>query len=62
MPITPKEMMKLLEENGFEFVRANGSHRFYRNFKTGKTTTVPFHCKTLAPGTEKSIRKQAGLK
>lgn len=62
MPMTSKEMIKLLESNGFEYIRSNGSHRFYKNYKTGKTTTVPFHNKTLKPGTEKNILKQAGLK
>ncbi len=62
MPMTPKQMMKLLEQNGFECVRSNGSHRFYRNLKTGKTTIVPYHAKDLKPGIEKAILKQAGLK
>lgn len=62
MPMTSKEIIRLLEQNGFEFQRANGSHRFYRNPKTGKTTTVPFHNKALKPGTEANILKQAGLK
>ncbi len=62
MPMTPKEIIKVLEKNGFEYVRSNGSHRFYRNKETGKTATVPYHNKTLKPGTEKNILKQAGLK
>lgn len=62
MPMTPKEMIKLLESNGFEYVRSNGSHRLYRNKTTGKTTIVPYHNKTLKPGIEKNILKQAGLK
>lgn len=62
MPITPKEMIKLLEANGFECIRSNGSHRLYRNLQTGKSTIVPYHSKTLKPGTEKNILKQAGLK
>lgn len=62
MPMTPAEMAKLLEANGFRFERANGSHRFYRNPETGKTTTVPYHSKDLKPGIEKAILKQAGLK
>lgn len=61
MPKTPREMIKILESNGFELIRSNGSHRIYRNPETGKQTTVPFHCKDLKPGTEKSILKQAGL-
>lgn len=62
MPMTAKEMIRLLEENGFQYVRANGSHRLYRNPKTGKQTIVPYHGGTLKPGTEKNILKQAGLK
>lgn len=41
MPRTSKEMIKLLEANGFEYVRSNGSHRFYRNAKTGKNNHRP---------------------
>ena len=37
MPMTPREIVKLLEANGFEYVSSNGSHRKYRNPVTGKT-------------------------
>lgn len=62
MPMTPREIVKLLEANGFVLVGSNGSHRKYRNPATGKTTIVPFHAKDLKPGTEKSILKMAGIK
>ncbi|MEG0692283.1 MAG: type II toxin-antitoxin system HicA family toxin [Oscillospiraceae bacterium] len=62
MPMTSKEMVKLLESNGFQCIRANGSHRMYKNFQTNKAVTVPYHNKTLKVGTEQSILKQAGLK
>lgn len=62
MPMTPKEIVRLLEQNGFVFVSSNGSHRKYRNPATGKTTIVPFHAKDLKSGTEKNILKLAGLK
>ena len=62
MPQTPKEVIKLLEKNGFEYVSSNGSHRKYHNFKSGKTIIIPYHNKTLKIGTENSILKQAGLK
>lgn len=52
MPMTPKEMIKLLESNGFECIRTNGSHKFYKNRQTNRVTTVPFHCKDLKKGTE----------
>ena len=47
MPMTPREIVKLLEENGFEFISSNGSHRKYYNPETGKTAIVPFHAKEL---------------
>ena len=62
MPLTPREIIKQLEMNGFEFVSSNGSHRKYYNQSTKKTTVIPYHNKQLKPGTEQSILKQAGLK
>lgn len=62
MPMTPKEAVRLLEQNGFTFISSNGSHRKYYNSETGKTAIVPFHSKELKKGTEQSILKQAGLK
>lgn len=62
MPMTSKEMIKLLERNDFKQIGSNGSHRKLYNEYTNKTVIVPYHSKTLKPGTEKSILKQAGLK
>ena len=62
MPMTPREMVKLLEANGFELISSNGSHRKYRNPTTKKQASVPFHAKDLKKGTEENILKQAGLK
>ncbi len=62
MPMTPREMIRLLEANGFRLERSNGSHHFFRNEETGQTTTVPKHSKDLKKGTEQKILKDAGLK
>lgn len=62
MPMTPKEIIKLLEANGFEEVSSNGSHRKLKNEVTGKICIVPYHNKDLTKGTEQNILKQAGLK
>lgn len=62
MPLTPKQMVKLLKENGFEEVSQKGSHLKMRNPTTGRQTEIPMHAKDIPPGTEKSILKQAGLK
>lgn len=61
MPLTSKQMIKLLEANGFEEVRQNGSHKFFINRESGRMTTVPYHNKDLPTGTEKKIKKDAGL-
>jgi len=59
-----RQIIKLLEEDGWYQVAQRGSHRQFRHpTKTGRVT-VPDHGqnKDLARGTENSILKQAGLK
>lgn len=62
MPITSKEMIKLLKSNGFEEIGQRGSHKKLYNSKNGKTVIVPMHNKDLPKGTEKAILKESGLK
>lgn len=62
MPITSKQMVKLLKKHGFKEVTQNGSHLKLFNPLTKKTTIVPMHSKDLAKGLEQAILKQAGLK
>lgn len=62
MPMTPKEMIKLLKQNGFEEISQNGSHIKMKNKDNGKQTVVPLHNKSMKKGLEQAILKQAGLK
>lgn len=62
MPMSPKEIIKLLKKNGFQEVSQNGSHVKLRNPETGRTVVVPYHSKDLKKGLEQTILKQAGLK
>ncbi len=62
MPMSPKEMVKLLKKNGFEEISQNGSHVKLKNSESGKTVIVPYHSKDLKKGMELAILKQAGLK
>jgi predicted RNA binding protein YcfA (HicA-like mRNA interferase family) len=62
MPIKPKDMIKLLQKNGFIKKSQNGSHVKMVNPETKKQTMVPLHNKDLKKGTEQEILKQAGLK
>lgn len=62
MPIKPREMEKIILDDGWVFKAQVGSHRQYTHpAKPGKVT-IPFHCKDLAKGTERAILKQAGIK
>ena len=62
MPMTPREIIKLLKKNGFCEVGQNGSHIKFKNMETGKTVIVPFHSRELKKGMEQAILGQAGLK
>ena len=62
MPMKPREMIKLLIDNGFVEVSENGSHKKMFNSTTNKTIIVPMHSKELKKGTEQAILKEAGLK
>ena len=61
MSMTPKEMVSLLEKNGFVKVRQKGSHAMYKNSATNRQVTVPMHAKDLPKGLENAITKQAGI-
>ena len=52
MPMMPREMISLLQKNGFEIISQNGSHVKLRNENTGKTVIVPYHNKALKKGLE----------
>ena len=62
MPMTARQMIHLLEKNGFRKVTSSsGSHQKMWNPLTRKTTVVPIHAGTLGKGLEHKILKQAGL-
>ena len=53
-----RKIIKRLQEEGWEFVKAEGSHHKYR--KEGKTLIVPHPKKDLPTGTARRIAKDAG--
>lgn len=58
-----KEVIKLLEEDGWTQVRQRGSHRqFKHSTKVGTVTVSGKPNVDLPPGTLNSACKQAGLK
>lgn len=61
MPLTGKDMIKLLKKNGWVKDRQEGSHHIMK--KGNKTLPVPVHGnQDLGKGLEHKILKQAGLK
>lgn len=63
MPRKIREMLKLLNEDGWLAVRQSGSHLVLKHSTKPGIVVIPIHAgKDLAPGTEASILKQAGLK
>ncbi len=62
MPMSSKDMEKLILADGWVLKGQVGSHRHYIHPSKKGKVTIPFHSKDLAKGTELSILKQAGLK
>jgi predicted RNA binding protein YcfA (HicA-like mRNA interferase family) len=63
MPKTVLDIIKLIEADGWEWVTTRGSHRQYKHpTKAGRVTVAGKPREDVAPGTENSILKQAGLK
>jgi predicted RNA binding protein YcfA (HicA-like mRNA interferase family) len=57
------EILKLLLQDGWVLVATKGSHRQYKHpSKPGRVTVPGKPSDDLAPGTQTSILKQAGLK
>ena len=58
-----REVIKLIEEDGWYLARTRGSHRQFRHpTKSGLVTIAGKSSDDLAPGTLNSILKQAQLK
>jgi len=62
-PKTYARVVEVLKANGFEFVRASGSHRTFHKPGAILIVTVPFHGRNsiIKTGTPKSIARQAGI-
>ena len=58
-----RQVIKLLEDDGWQLVVTRGSHRQYKHpTKPGRVTVAGNMNDDLAPGTLNSVLKQAGLK
>lgn len=60
----PRDLIKLVEKDGWLVVRQKGSHRVFKHPLKPGHVTIPIHRMSdeIRPGTFNSILKQAGLK
>ena len=63
MPVKVKELLALMQHDGWQLVRQKGSHRqFHHPSKSGTVTVSGKPSVEVPPGTLNSVLKQAGLK
>ena len=63
MPVTVRDIIRLIEDDGWYLEATKGSHRQFKHLnKTGRVTVAGKPKDDLAPGTLNSILKQAGMK
>ena len=55
-----KDLLKLMQKNGWKVVCVNGSHHILE--KDGKIETIPIHGKDVPNGLLNAILKRHGLK
>ena len=63
MPVKVKELLAMVQADGWMLVRQKGSHRqFHHPSKSGTVTVSGKPSVDVPPGTLNSVLKQAGLK
>ena len=60
-PVTPAQMMKLLQAHGWSVARITGSHFIFSHPDKAIVIPVPNHSRDLRQGTQASIMKAAGI-
>lgn len=61
-PLKVRDLVKLVEADGWKHVRTTGSHRHYKHPSKPHVVTIPGHPGDDVPaGTLKSIQRAAGL-
>lgn len=62
MPVKVSEMLRILEADGWFLARTKGSHRQFKHpTKPGTVTLAGKPSTDIPTGTERNIRKQAGI-
>jgi predicted RNA binding protein YcfA (HicA-like mRNA interferase family) len=58
----PKELMRILAQDGWQVVRIEGSHQIHKHPSKPGTIPVALHNKEMSKGIVNKILKAAGLK
>ncbi len=63
-PMNVREIVRMIEQDGWHLKRTNGSHRIYRHDTKPGIVVMSYHrlSDEVKKGTAHSILKQAGLK
>ncbi len=59
--LSPQELAKVLEKNGFILKRTKGGHHTYYHPEKGLVTVIPFHSKDVPKSLLCKILKEADL-
>ena len=59
--LKPREVEKILLQNGFIIKRQSGSHRIFYNSKLDAIVVLPIHSRDIPTGTLRSAVKQSRL-
>ncbi len=59
---SPKEVIRILQENNWYEKRVRGSHHIFANKDNSKIVVVPTSKKIIPIGTLKNIEKQSNIK
>lgn len=58
----PKDLLKILQADGWEIERTRGSHHILKHPAKPGRPVIPMHNKDMKPGAYNDILKQAGIK
>lgn len=59
--VKPRQVIKILNRKGFEYIRQSGSHASYRRDQPRATVTIPMHNRDIPLGTLRDILAGAGI-
>ncbi|NBX73201.1 MAG: type II toxin-antitoxin system HicA family toxin [Alphaproteobacteria bacterium] len=62
IPTSSRQLLKLLEQDGWQLVHVKGSHHQFKHPTKAGRVTLPHPVKDIPKGTALSVLKQTGLR